>query len=79
MLMEVKIIDLDHKGNGIARINNKIVFVPKCIVGDIVDIEIVKERKKYSDGRVLKIITPGEDRIDTVCPYYDICHPIFRG
>ena len=40
--MEVKIIDIDHKGNGIARIDNKIIFIPKSITGDIVDIEIVK-------------------------------------
>ncbi len=71
--MEVKIIDLDHKGNGIARVNNKIVFVPKCVVGDIVDIEIIKEHKKYNEGRVVNLIEASDDRVDTICPYYDIC------
>jgi len=71
--MEVKIVDLDHKGNGIGRINNKIVFIPKTVVSDIVDIEIVKKHKKYDDGRVKKIINCSEDRIDSLCPYYNIC------
>ena len=71
--MKVKIIDLDHKGNGIARIDNKIVFIPKTIVGDVVDIDIVKNHKKYDDGRVNKIISGSEDRIDSLCPYYEIC------
>ena len=71
--MEVKIIDLDHKGNGIAKIDNKIIFVPKCIVGDIVNIDIIKKHKKYDEGRIRKLISKDEDRIDSLCPYYDIC------
>ena len=71
--MEVKIIDLDHKGNGIARIDNKIIFIPKCVPGDIVDIEVIKTHKKYDEGRVLKLISSSDNRIDTICPYYNIC------
>lgn len=71
--MEVKIIDLDHKGNGIARIDNKVIFIPKCIVGDAVDIDIVKSHKKYDEGRIKKIIKSSEDRIESLCPYYNIC------
>ena len=71
--MEVKIIDIDHKGNGITRIDNKIVFVPKCITGDVVDIDIVKSHKKYDEGRVNKIIQYSEDRIESLCPYYELC------
>ena len=71
--MEVKIIDLDHKGTGIARIDNKIVFIPKCVPGDIVDIEVIKTHKKYDEGRVNKIIIPSNDRIESICPNYNIC------
>ena len=51
MVMEVKIIDIDHKGNGMARVDNKIVFIPKAVTGDIVDINIVKQHKKYDEKR----------------------------
>lgn len=71
--MEVRIIDMDHKGNGIGRINNKIVFIPKGITGDLVDIEIVKSHRNYDEGRILKITQSSVDRIDSLCPYYDIC------
>jgi len=71
--MKVNIIDIDHKGNGIARVNNKIVFIPKCVTGDIVDMDIVKSHKKYDEGRVLNVIESSEDRIDTICPYYGVC------
>lgn len=71
--MEVKIVDMDHKGSGIARYNNKICFIPKCINDDIVDIDIVKSHKKYDDGRVNKIISKSDKHVDAICPYYDIC------
>ena len=71
--MKVKIVDLDHKGNGITRIDNKIVFIPKCIIGDYVDIDVVKEHKKYNDGRVTQIIESSDDRIESLCSYYNIC------
>ena len=44
--MKVKIIDLDHRGNGIARIDNKIVFVPKGIVNDTLDIDIILKKNQ---------------------------------
>lgn len=71
--MEVKIIDLDHRGNGIARKDNKIVFIPKSITGDLVDIDIVKSHKKYDEGRIRKIISFTNDRIESLCPYYESC------
>lgn len=71
--MKVNIIDLDHKGNGIAKIDNKIIFIPKSIPGDYVDIEITKDKKKYSEGTIKELINPSELRIESICPYYSIC------
>lgn len=64
---------MNHQAMGIAKINGKVVFVPKVIIGDIVDIDIVKEYKNYSIGRVNKIIKKSTKRVDVLCPYYDIC------
>ena len=71
--MEVVIEKMNHQAMGIAKINGKVVFIPKVIVGDIVDIDIVKEYKNYSIGRVNKIIKESAKRVDVLCPYYDIC------
>lgn len=71
--MKVNITDLDHKGNGIAKIDNKIIFIPKSIPGDYIDIDIIKDKKKYSEGIIKEIINSSEDRIESLCPYYSIC------
>ncbi len=71
--MELKIIDMDHLGNGIGKINGKVVFVPKSIPGDVVDITLVKQSKKYDVGKIERIITMSPDRVTCDCPYYMEC------
>lgn len=71
--MEVVIEKMNHQAMGIAKINGKVVFIPKVIVGDVVDIDIVKEYKNYNIGKVNKIIKKSAKRVDVLCPYYDIC------
>ena len=71
--MEVKITNMDHQGNGIGKIDEKIIFVPKSITGDICDIDIYKKYKKYDIGKINKVIKESDDRIKAKCPYYEIC------
>ena len=42
----IEITSLDHNGRGIGRLNNKIVFVENALPKEIVDITILKEKKK---------------------------------
>ena len=45
--MRVDICKINHSGEGIGFVDGKIVFVPKAVPGDVVDIEIIKEHKNY--------------------------------
>lgn len=71
--MEVTIIDYDHQGRGMARINNKIVFIPNTMIGEIVKIKIIKEKKNFIEAEVIEYIKTNPNRIDNLCPYYKSC------
>lgn len=71
--MEVTIEKLDHKGQGIAHIDNITTFIPKAIPKDIVEIEITKKKKHYQIGRVTKYIKRSNDYKPAFCPFYDLC------
>ena len=71
--MEVVITDFNHTGEGIGRIDGKIIFIPKTIPGDIVLVKDIKDFKTYFKGSIDKIITPSPDRIIPKCPYYNLC------
>ena len=71
--MEVSITKLNHTGEGIGIINNKIAFIPKTIPGDIVEAKIIKEHKKYIEAIPTKYLAYSQDRVDIKCPYYQEC------
>ncbi len=71
--MEIKIIDMDHQGKGIGKIDNKVIFVPKTITGDTCQIDIYRNYKKYDAGKLNKIIVKSSDRTEALCPYYKNC------
>lgn len=68
---QVVIEKLDHFGRGIAKINEKIVFVPNTLKGDVVEIEIVKDNSSYALGKVVKYIEK-QKRLSP-CKYSNIC------
>ncbi len=71
--MKVEIVKLDDFGRGICFVNNKVTFVPNTIPGDIVNIKIVKENKKYNEAILLDLVKSSSKRIDAPCPYFGIC------
>ena len=71
--MKVEIVKLDDFGRGICFVNNKVTFVPNTIPGDIVNIKIVKENKKYNEAILIDLVKSSSKRIDAPCPYFGIC------
>ena len=71
--MRVKIEKLDNYGRGITYLNNKICFVENSLPNELVEIEIIKEKAKYLEAKVINYIEVSKDRIDPLCPYYDKC------
>jgi 23S rRNA (uracil1939-C5)-methyltransferase len=71
--MELKIEGISHNGEGVARNEGKVIFVPYAIPGEIVQVDIVEEKKKYSRSILTKLIKKSPHRIEPKCPYYYKC------
>ena len=71
--MRVEIVRLDDLGRGVAYVDGKITFVPKTIPGDIVRINITKEKKKFNEAECLELIASSPSRIAAPCPYFAKC------
>ena len=46
LLEAVTITDVAAEGKALARVDDMVVFVPFCVPGDVVDIQLKKKRKK---------------------------------
>jgi len=73
LLEKVKITDIGAEGNALARVDNLVVFVPMLIPGDVVDIKVIRKRKKYLEGKVLKFHEYSSDRITPRCIHFGVC------
>lgn len=70
---ELEIYSMAHGGSGIGRIDGRVVFCPDVIPGEIVEVEIVDDRKSsYWMARALKIIKPSPERRNHIWPEADI-------
>ncbi len=73
MQKTVIITDYDHFGRGITKLKDKIVFVNNALKNEEVSITITKEHKNYIEANTQKIIRSNENRVEPICPYYNIC------
>lgn len=71
--MITKIERMDHLGNGIGYINDKITFIKNALPGEIVDVSVTEEKSRFSKAKINKIITSSSDRIKSFCPYFEKC------
>ena len=71
--MKTVIERLDHQGRGIAYYNGKVTFIPYTLVGEEVIFEIVKEHKKYIEGKLIEIIKKSDLRVKPDCKYFTMC------
>ena len=73
VLEKVRITDIGAEGNAVARVDNIVVFVPMLIPGDVVDIQVIKKKKKYLEGKVIRFHEYSTDRIKPLCSHFGIC------
>lgn len=73
MLHGLTVESIGAEGKAIARYENRVVFIPMVIPGDIVDVRITKKRHSYWEGDLLRLVTPSPGRQIPVCEYFMVC------
>ena len=72
--MKNKLVEkFDHFGRGIIKDNGKTIFVRNAVAGDIVDIDLIKNKKTCSEAVIKKIVKPSPLRVKSPCSYSDLC------
>ena len=71
--LEVDILELGINGEGIAKVDGVVIFVPFALPGERVRIKIINTKSSFYIGKILEIITQSEYRINPPCPVYKKC------
>ncbi|NLC48342.1 MAG: class I SAM-dependent RNA methyltransferase [Tenericutes bacterium] len=69
----VDVVDDDINGNGIARIDNFVIFISSALKGEKLKIEITNIKKRYATAKIIEIIKSSNDRINIKCSKYKDC------
>lgn len=72
-IYEIEITGMTEDGSGVGRAENRAVFVPYTIVGEVVEVIIIKVNKNYAVGKLSRVITPSEARTKAECPHFYKC------
>lgn len=71
--MELFIDNLGMNFEGVARLDGKVFFVPYALPGERVDVNIIRDKKKYAEAELVEVKTQAQNRIQPFCPYYFEC------
>ncbi|MCX8132035.1 MAG: 23S rRNA (uracil(1939)-C(5))-methyltransferase RlmD [Clostridia bacterium] len=69
----IDITGMTHEGQGVGRIENFTVFTERAIVGETVEIKIIKINKSYAVGKLIKVIKPSSNRTEPFCHAFKRC------
>lgn len=69
----VEVTDAGAEGKAVARVNDKVVFIPYAAPGDIVDVKIKKKRKSFMHGEVLQFHQYSDLRVEPNCKHFGLC------
>lgn len=67
--VEVTVDRLAYGGNGVARHDGYVLFVPGTFPGDRVRAQVTKRKRAYGEARVLEVVVPSPDRIAPVAEH----------
>ena len=72
-VLTVEIEDIGHDGAGIGKVDGYPLFIKDAVIGDVVEVKVMKAKKNYGYAKLLKIITPSASRVEPLCPYAKQC------
>jgi len=69
----VTVEDIAFGGEGVARVDAFVLFIPFVIVGETVEVEITEVRKNFARARLHQVLAPAPERVSPACAHFGAC------
>jgi 23S rRNA (uracil1939-C5)-methyltransferase len=73
VLQQVLVSDYAAEGKSLARVDGKVIFMEGVVPGDLVDVRLLKNKKDWAEGMVLKIHEYSAERVQPFCSHFGVC------
>ena len=71
--LEVEITDVAFGGDGVARVEGLVLFVPFVITGESALVEITERKKDFARAKLIQVLSPATERVDPPCSWFGEC------
>lgn len=73
ILEDVLVEDYAAEGKSLARIDGKVIFIENTVPGDVVDVQLSKNKKDWAEGWPLRIKQHSATRVKPFCSHFGNC------
>jgi len=67
------ILEAGSEGVCIGKYEERVVFVPYVVPGDVVEVQVFKRKRSYYEGKATALHTASPDRITPKCEHFGLC------
>jgi tRNA/tmRNA/rRNA uracil-C5-methylase (TrmA/RlmC/RlmD family) len=71
--LTLKVEDIAFGGEGVARAEDFVVFVPFVARGEVVEAQVSEVKKRFARARLMRVIQPSTERVPPPCRYFGEC------
>lgn len=69
-VFELELSGMAYGGAAVGRYQGRAIFVPYAIAGERVRAEVVEDRRRYANARLVEVLVPSPDRVQSPCPHF---------
>ncbi len=73
VLEKILVQDYAAEGKSLARVEGKVVFIEGAVPGDIVDVQLSKNKADWAEGHTIQIHEYSADRVTPFCTHFGVC------
>lgn len=73
VLEKLLVQDYAAEGKSLSRVDGKVIFIEGAVPGDIVDVQLSKNKADWAEGHTIHIHEFSSDRVQPFCNHFGVC------
>ncbi len=73
VLERLLVLDYAAEGKSLAKVDGKVIFIEGAVPGDLVDVQLSKNKTDWAEGHMVKIHAFSPDRVTPFCSHFGVC------
>jgi len=70
---DAEVLDLDHDGRGVARVNGKVTFIVGALPGEHVRYRLTRVTRDIDEAVMVSVEQASPERVPAPCPHFGVC------